>query len=320
MNDTNNTNPNLSKLNELKVHSNDLVSNEVSNSGDSIPTTSEVTPSVENFTSPDQGLDTKPQSISQDDEEKQQKAIQKAQEYENRLNTELGLEMPDGLSEDDQSSWSVLFSRIRSLYAKGYIESKDVYSIFETFDNLAADQKLSGLNNLYDWEQTKDGEVAKMEETLYLQERLDYIQNFSKIFPEDLRKEFLYYVQNGETMDEAVEKQLNSQIEDNQDSLAYQRLQNYVGATNSGKVLTVEDLVGKFDLDDTAKSNQTYTTSPVRVPKPPQGQPREETAPTQQLPSTPQSVTPLPKAINNNPNQTPTSITHQTKSLGDLIQ
>ncbi|NJK71056.1 MAG: hypothetical protein HC932_02240 [Thermales bacterium] len=108
----NNSTPNLNKLDQLKEaqtsRQGGAASAPITSSGPTQPTT-DVLGSVENFTSPDQGLDIDTESIEKLSEEETTKRIQEAQEYENNLNQELGLELPSGLSEIDQDLWKVYF-------------------------------------------------------------------------------------------------------------------------------------------------------------------------------------------------------------------
>jgi hypothetical protein len=214
---------------------------------------------------PGQGLDINTKEIEEQNRQYTED-IKEATVFEQNLNKELGLELPNGLSDIQETYWLVLFARIRGMYSKGYIEKEYVYDIFETFDSLDNSGKQVALDNLWDFEQEKDRDANALEEVLKTNEAEQIIRQVAALFPPELQTEFLYHVKNGQSIDETVQQELNKELASGQDSLAYQRLQNYIGGGNdykNGKVLTVEDLVGKFgiDGDDSARSTQKYDNS-----------------------------------------------------------
>ena len=201
--------------------------------------------------------------------------VAQTQENIEKLNAELGLQAPHDISDEDKESWELLFTRIRAMYRKGMIEKDNVYGMFEIYDQQSLEQRKETIQSLYKLEKEKEEENSYIDEGLEMEAMRQYLNEVADLFPAEMRADFFYFIEHGKTINEGVEEQLDGQLAENQGTLAYERLQNYLGdEKKTGKILTVSDLVGKFDLDDTGKSTRQYDFNPsddVTVPKPGEG-------------------------------------------------
>lgn len=171
-----------------------------------------------------------------------------------RLNTELGLAIPEEASEQEVTLWEALNRQLRQLYDYDYIDKDQVEYIVTTFyEQSTADKEraLQGLTNMF----ADHNDRMNSFTSIWEQENTkELVQDIVLLLPPELREEFLYYLEKGEEMPQSLKNKARSSVAE--DEAARSKLDQVLSGDNrllttkttEMKTLSPADLRAKFNV------------------------------------------------------------------------
>lgn len=188
-------------------------------------------------------------------------------EEEQKLNSILGLQIPQGVLTEHISLWQRFFSLIRLMYTAGLIRAEESPQLVDYFEHIPNSQKDDYLVFMGKTISDKLDQNSLLEE-IYLQTMLDLeVSRLYNILPLPIRDRVLDYLLNGQNLPLDLEEQMNQTLSEAGEEEILIRLQNALDkrktldARKLGKTMSPEDVVNRFNLDEP----QTASNS-VNVP------------------------------------------------------
>jgi hypothetical protein len=184
--------------------------------------------------------------------------LEEQKQQEELLNQELGLYIPQGVLTETIPLWQSLFYELRYLYKNELATKENIQEYVTRFGSLPDNKKNQCLVMMRDAIRAKESENELLEEIRVDEEIKEETDALIRMLGPEMKEKVLYFIASGQDLPPEIVSQMKDDLHDMDDDQVLERLSRAMdrrrtlnGIGEPGQVLNPEEIVDRFNLDDT---------------------------------------------------------------------